>query len=95
MERHLPLGTPRATLVRQAGPGHVFSNHAGRTGFVLQEAICAGHQYEVDSTQADVWLVSAKDSNKIIGKPTLYFIIDRFSRRVVEVVIGPCRVTRR
>lgn len=80
LRKNLPLFYQ---LFRQAGPGHVFNNYAGRTGFVLQEAICAGHQYEVDSTQADIWLVSAKDSNKIIGKPTLYFIIDRFSRLVV------------
>lgn len=70
-------------LFRQAGPGHVVNNYEGKTGFVLQEAVCAGHQYEVDSTQADIWLVAEKDSNKIIGKPTLYFIIDRFSRLVV------------
>ena len=70
-------------LFRQAGPGHVFNNYEGRTGFVLQEAVCAGHQYEVDSTQADIWLVHAKDGNKIIGKPTLYFIVDRYSRLVV------------
>jgi putative transposase len=80
LRKNLPL---YFQLFRQAGPGHVFNNYQGRTGSVLQEAVCAGHQYEVDSTQADIWLVAEKDSNKIIGKPTLYFIIDRFSRLVV------------
>src|SRR6185369_3336597 len=78
---------------RQAGPGHFENNFAGNTGFVLQEAVCAGHQYEVDSTQADVWLVSAENRNKIIGKPTLYFIIDRFSRLIVgwhATLDSPC-----
>lgn len=70
-------------LFRKAGPGHVFNNYLGRTGSALQQAVCAGHQYEVDSTQADIYLVAAKDSNKIIGKPTLYFIIDRLSKLVV------------
>ncbi|MDM0048871.1 hypothetical protein [Variovorax sp. J22R115] len=80
LRKNLPL---YYMLFRQAGPGHVFNNLAGRTGSALQEAVCAGHQYEVDSTQADIYLVAEKNTNKIIGKPTLYFIIDRFSKLVV------------
>jgi putative transposase len=70
-------------LKRKAGPGKWESDFEGRTGTVLQEAVCVGHQYEIDSTIADIWLVSAENRNKIIGKPTLYFVVDRFSRLVV------------
>jgi len=80
LRKNLPLFY---RLFRQAGPGHIANNLEGKTGFALQEAVCAGHQYEVDSTIADIWLVAEKDSNKIIGKPTLYFIVDRYSRLVV------------
>lgn len=41
--------------------------------------------YQIDSTIADVYLVSSLDRNLIIGRPVLYLIVDVFSRMVVGV----------
>lgn len=53
------------------------------TGTVLQHVLGVGHIYEIDSTIVDLWLVARDNRNKIIGKATLYLIVDRFSRLIV------------
>lgn len=57
-------------------------------GTVLADCSGVGHYYEIDATIADVYLVSREDSRKIIGKPTLYLIIDRKSRLIVGFYFG-------
>jgi putative transposase len=65
-------------IKRKAGRGKWEKDHAAHTGTVLQEAAHAGHQYEIDSTIADEELVS-DDRSQVLGKPTVYFIVDRYS----------------
>jgi putative transposase len=57
-------------------------------GTVLADCLGVGHYYEIDATIADVYLVSREDRNKIIGKPTIYLIIDRKSRLIVGFYFG-------
>lgn len=57
-------------------------------GTVLADCLGVGHYYEIDATIADIYLVSHADSTKIIGKPTLYLIIDRKSRLIVGFYFG-------
>jgi hypothetical protein len=47
-----------------------------------------GAQFQVDATVGDVYLVSQFDSDNIIGRPVLYFIIDAFSRMVTGMSVG-------
>jgi len=47
-----------------------------------------GEYFQIDATIADFSLVSSKDRTKIIGKPTLYFAIDVFSRMIVGFYVG-------
>jgi putative transposase len=54
----------------------------------LHEAIGAGYMYEIDATIADVWLVAKANREKIIGKPTMYLIYDRYSRLCVGFYVG-------
>jgi hypothetical protein len=42
-----------------------------------------GSVFQMDSTIADAYLVSSIDRKRIIGRPTLYLIIDVFSRLIV------------
>lgn len=52
-----------------------------------------GQIYELDSTTADATIVSSDGRNDIIGRPTLFIIIDRYSRMIVGWYIGlekPC-----
>ncbi|TKH84329.1 Mu transposase C-terminal domain-containing protein [Bacillus cereus] len=42
-----------------------------------------GSLYQIDSTIADVYVVSTNNYNAIIGRPTLYLVVDVFSRMIV------------
>ena len=47
-----------------------------------------GSRYQIDATIADVYLVSEDDRNKVIGRPTIYFVVDVFSRAIVGLYVG-------
>lgn len=59
------------------------NNNKPITGTFLQHSIGAGHIYEIDSTIVDLWLVARDNRNKIIGKATLYLVVDRYTRLIV------------
>jgi putative transposase len=63
-------------------------DHRAKLGTVGDDCRGVGHYYEIDATIADVYLVSSESVDKIIGKPTLYLIIDRKSRLVVGFYAG-------
>lgn len=63
-------------------------DHAAKLGTVGADCRGVGHYYEIDATIADLFLVLESDRNKIIGKPTLYLIIDRKSRLIVGFYCG-------
>lgn len=44
--------------------------------------------YEIDSTIADVYLVSRYNRNWVCGRPTLYFVVDKFSRLICGIYIS-------
>jgi hypothetical protein len=46
-----------------------------------------GSRYEIDATIADIYLLSA-DRQRIIGRPTLYVVVDVFSRMVTGFYVG-------
>ncbi len=52
------------------------------------QALGPGSRYEIDATIADIYLVDHDDRSKIIGRPTLYFVIDVFSRMITGFYIG-------
>lgn len=47
-----------------------------------------GYLYQIDATIADVYLVSEQDRTEIVGRPTMYFVVDVFSRAIVGMYIG-------
>ncbi|MFC0212125.1 Mu transposase C-terminal domain-containing protein [Paenibacillus chartarius] len=57
-------------------------------GSTKQDAMGPGSLYQIDATIGDIYLVSSYDRSKIIGRPTIYFICDAYSRLVVGVYIG-------
>jgi len=63
-------------------------DHRKKLGTIMADCQGVGHFYEIDATIADIYLVSSEDSTKIIGKPTLYLIIDRKSRLIVGFYFG-------
>lgn len=63
-------------------------NSRSRLGSALDDCFGVGHIYEIDATIADVFLVAIRDRSRIIGKPTLYLIYDKWSRLVVGYYVG-------
>lgn len=47
-----------------------------------------GSRYEIDATIVDIYLVDENDREKIIGRPTLYVVVDVFSRLIAGFYIG-------
>lgn len=47
-----------------------------------------GSLYQIDATIADIYLVAESDRTKIVGRPTLYIVIDVFSRLVTGLYIS-------
>ncbi|MYN47564.1 hypothetical protein GTP23_21180 [Pseudoduganella sp. FT93W] len=62
--------------------------HAAKIGSIAGDCDGVGHYYEIDATIVDCNVVSESDVTKIIGKPTLYLIIDRKSRLIVGFYCG-------
>lgn len=53
-----------------------------------QNVVGPGSSFEIDATNADIYLVSSFDRKKIIGRPTIYLVCDTYSRLVVGLYIG-------
>lgn len=73
---------------RRHGDADYAREHRAVLGTVMADCQGVGHYYEIDATVADVYLAAKDDRSKIIGKPTLYLIIDRQSRLVVGFYMG-------
>lgn len=62
-------------------------NHRGIIGDSTTEALGPGY-YEIDATVGDIYLVSRYNRDWIIGRPVIYFVIDRFSRMIAGMYVG-------
>lgn len=60
----------------------------GVLGTIMDDCLGVGHFYEADATIADVFLVDEEDRQTIVGKPTIYLIVDRDSRLIVGLYVG-------
>jgi putative transposase len=59
------------------------NTHTAHPGSVLDDCLGAGDVFEIDSTLVDLWLVSRVNRAKIIGKATLYLVVDRRTGLIV------------
>ncbi|WP_298142962.1 Mu transposase C-terminal domain-containing protein [uncultured Acinetobacter sp.] len=73
---------------------HILTNqktlkdHKPLTSTATKHANGPGTRYEIDSTVADIYLVSSRDPSQIIGRPTVYIAIDVFSRMITGLYVG-------
>lgn len=74
---------PSETFKRRVGDADHDNNHAAATGSILDDCLGPGDVYEIDATVIDLWVVAEADHQTIIGKPTLYLVVDRDSRLIV------------
>jgi len=89
LSRFLKTNYPlHVRLSRRKGEKRFAQEDRATEGSIQIECHGAGHIYEFDATIVDVKLVSTKDRLKIVGKPTLYLIIDRHSRLIVGYYLG-------
>ena len=63
-------------------------DHKPLTSTATKQANGPGARYEIDSTIADIYLVSSRDPSQIIGRPTVYIVIDVFSRMITGLYVG-------
>lgn len=83
--REFPLET---ILRKKKGDKEFERNHSPRLGSSILDCLGVGHIYEIDASIADIFLVARSSRARIIGKPTLYLIYDRWSRLVVGFYVG-------
>jgi len=57
-------------------------------GTATKGVLGPGARYEIDATIADIYLVSDSDRGNVVGRPTIYMVIDVFSRMVAGFYIG-------
>jgi putative transposase len=75
------------TRKKRYGAADYDNNHAPSTGSVLDDCLGPGDVYEIDATIIDIYVVARANRKVIIGKPTLFLIIDRGSRLIVGFYI--------
>ncbi|KGP76354.1 hypothetical protein JT05_04935 [Desulfosporosinus sp. Tol-M] len=62
--------------------------HRPILGSSTLEAPGPGFRFQIDATTADIYIVSEIDRSQVIGRPTVYIIIDVFSRMITGVYAG-------
>lgn len=63
-------------------------NFRGLQGSAQQDLFGPCERFEIDATIADVFLVNRYNRKYIIGRPTIYIVIDVFSRMIVGMYVG-------
>jgi len=71
------------SIILREGENEFNLNHRALGGDATLDASGPGSIFELDSTIADNYVVSALDRNRILGRPVLYFLKDVFSRLIV------------
>ncbi|MBD2741907.1 Mu transposase C-terminal domain-containing protein [Coleofasciculus sp. FACHB-1120] len=74
-------------LITRKGERRYNLSHRAIVGNSTQMAFGPGSLFQIDATIADVYLVSSLSRRWIIGRPTLYLVIDVFSRMIVGFVV--------
>lgn len=79
---------PATKLKKREGLRKFNTKHRAVLGDSTLGVFGPGIEYQIDSTIADIYLVSALDRNRIIGRPVIYFVEDTFSRLIAGLYIG-------
>lgn len=80
-------------LKKRHGKKEYARDHKPTLSDTIADCLGVGHRYENDASIADVDIVHDLDRTKVIGKATIYLIVDRRSRLIVGFYVGldnPC-----
>lgn len=75
-------------LIARTDPGIYKKDIRPLSSTATAHALGPGSRYEIDATIADIYLVDDQDRSKIIGRPTVYIVIDVFSRMIAGFYLG-------
>jgi hypothetical protein len=75
------------TLVSRKGQREFDSQHRALLGDSTGMAFGPGSVFQIDATVGDIYLVSALDPQRVIGRPIIYLVVDVFSRMVVGLSV--------
>ncbi|HHC7361237.1 TPA: transposase [Vibrio parahaemolyticus] len=80
---------PAETLIRkQTNQGDFVRNKRGLKGSATDHTEVPGSCFELDATVLDVHIVSDFQRNHVLGRPTLYCVIDKESRMIVGLHVS-------
>lgn len=83
--KNYPNGTRKRT---RATPKEWDLLFRGLEGRATDIAHGPGERFQIDATIADVYIVSRLDRRFVIARPTIYFVIDTWSRLIVGMYVG-------
>jgi len=63
-------------------------NHRALLGSVSENVHAPGDRFEIDSTIADVYIVSEVDRNRVLGRPVIYVVVDEASRMLAGLHVS-------
>lgn len=78
----------KTTILRRDGDREFALKYRELLGDTSAETFGPGFKYQIDATIADVYLVSVKNPDYIVGRPVVYIVMDVFSRLVVGMYVG-------
>jgi hypothetical protein len=82
------LFTKEHIIKRRTTESDYLKNKRGLLGSVIQDSFLPGTHFEIDATVADVHIVSALGSQHVLGRPTIYIVVDRASRMIVGMHVS-------
>ena len=77
----------RRVLTKRHGQRSFNTNFAPRTGDLRESVFGPGSLYQVDATLVDTSLLGTLLEDQIIGRPTIYVVLDVFSLYIVSVAV--------
>ncbi|MFT9820812.1 Mu transposase C-terminal domain-containing protein [Lysinibacillus sp. NPDC056185] len=63
-------------------------NNRAILGSSTYETLGPGSRYQIDATVANIYLISSYNSDWIVGRPIIYFVIDVYSHLITGMYIG-------
>ncbi|WP_235604166.1 transposase [Photobacterium kishitanii] len=80
---------PKQELIKkQTTPGYFDRNYRGLNGAATDHTEAPGSCFELDATVLDVHVVSEFRRNHVLGRPTVYCVIDKESRMIVGLHVS-------
>lgn len=80
---------PRQELIRkQTSLGDFERNHRGLRGAATDHTALPGSCFELDATVLDVHVVSEFRRNHVLGRPTVYCVVDKESRMIAGIHVS-------